>query len=383
MSAKDLEKDLGDKMLNLASAPWKMSDETLFPAAGACTTCQKRTSCAPDLFSAVTEDAEITVPKNDRCLDGKCWGDKQVAYNKIKIDQYRSEYPNLIIVEKVGSRLPQDHPWKKELKEIWRYKGAPKSEEGTIPAYIAGGPGAGRIEWVKSQYEDKRERPRNKDGKAIPKSVEVKRQALMKKRIIRFINKLMIILEGKDPDITGAKSGICRICGRDETEGDSIIWTDVSKTLCSRCNDVDGYEVDERRMRLVPNGIVEVFSLVAAFGAHPLRFIFSKNGEDGESATTHQEIFNKISNVGDLPGPMQYAAFGVFDMMVEVLRQKTYVETPSTDLPDFICEVLKLNRNEIWEKVEEELPEPRTWRKAEKKEAEEVQKEDSTVEETE
>lgn len=54
----------------LGSAPWVLDDAELFPAAGACTTCPKRSSCNALLF------AELADEDKDNCLDGQCWKTK-------------------------------------------------------------------------------------------------------------------------------------------------------------------------------------------------------------------------------------------------------------------------------------------------------------------
>lgn len=60
---------LNSEMRVLTSAPWSLEDAELFPAAGACTTCPKRSSCRGVLFMQ-----EVTA--KDTCLDSGCWGKK-------------------------------------------------------------------------------------------------------------------------------------------------------------------------------------------------------------------------------------------------------------------------------------------------------------------
>ena len=56
----------------LSAAPWGLSDEKLYPKAGACLSCPKRSSCAGMLF-------EQPGKGKDTCLDGACW---KVKLNK-------------------------------------------------------------------------------------------------------------------------------------------------------------------------------------------------------------------------------------------------------------------------------------------------------------
>ena len=53
----------------LSSAPWSLSNAALYPAAGACVTCSKRSSCAGVLF-------EVPQEGKDTCLDSACWAKK-------------------------------------------------------------------------------------------------------------------------------------------------------------------------------------------------------------------------------------------------------------------------------------------------------------------
>nr|WP_180317523.1 ParB/RepB/Spo0J family partition protein [Delftia acidovorans] len=58
-------------MLNLHSAPFKMTDEALLPTAGSCKACPKRTGANPDLFNDVSADV---------CTDPKCYREKEEAH---------------------------------------------------------------------------------------------------------------------------------------------------------------------------------------------------------------------------------------------------------------------------------------------------------------
>lgn len=53
----------------LSAAPWSLSDADLYPQAGACVMCPKRSSCAGVLF-------EQPANGKDTCLDKGCWGVK-------------------------------------------------------------------------------------------------------------------------------------------------------------------------------------------------------------------------------------------------------------------------------------------------------------------
>lgn len=65
--------------LDLAKAPWQKDDAKLLPAAGACTTCPKRTGATPALFA--------DIKKGDTCTDPKCFHAKLEALVNIKLEQ--------------------------------------------------------------------------------------------------------------------------------------------------------------------------------------------------------------------------------------------------------------------------------------------------------
>ena len=66
-----------DYTLGLAEAPWDLKDATLVPAAGACSSCPKRTGNQPELFA--------DVPKKDTCTDPGCFKEKKTAYVKLTL----------------------------------------------------------------------------------------------------------------------------------------------------------------------------------------------------------------------------------------------------------------------------------------------------------
>ncbi|RYF58020.1 MAG: ParB/RepB/Spo0J family partition protein, partial [Comamonadaceae bacterium] len=59
-------------MLKLGSAPFKITDDVLLPAAGSCRTCPKRSGANPELFEEVAHA--------DTCTDPFCFADKKEAH---------------------------------------------------------------------------------------------------------------------------------------------------------------------------------------------------------------------------------------------------------------------------------------------------------------
>lgn len=68
-SAADLARR--NYMTDLAQAPFALNDAQLCPQAGACTTCEKRTGAAPELWDK---------PGTDVCTDTRCYAEKREAH---------------------------------------------------------------------------------------------------------------------------------------------------------------------------------------------------------------------------------------------------------------------------------------------------------------
>ena len=99
--ADDLNKDTNQ----LKSAQWKLDDATLLPMVGACTTCEKRSGRQPELFADDPE--KFDAQKDDRCLDLKCWSEKEQAYLARRMDELKAEHPDLI---KIANECYCDDP---------------------------------------------------------------------------------------------------------------------------------------------------------------------------------------------------------------------------------------------------------------------------------
>ena len=62
---------------------------------------------------------------------------------------------------------------------------------------------------------------------------------------------------------------------------------------------------------------------------------------------------------------IQASVYGVFNKIVDELRQLTYSTEPDIEFPNHLCFALKLDREAIWSKCVEEIPEPKSWAKLE------------------
>lgn len=90
--------------LDLASATFSLTDANLVPAAGACTTCQKRTGADPGLFADILPGKK----KEDFCLDRPCFRAKTDALITIKLQPKDKDSKPLVPVSTSRSYLTQD-----------------------------------------------------------------------------------------------------------------------------------------------------------------------------------------------------------------------------------------------------------------------------------
>ncbi|GAC1495754.1 MAG: hypothetical protein NVS1B6_00200 [Steroidobacteraceae bacterium] len=77
-------------LLNLAAAPFPILDGTLFPEAGACPECPKRSGYQAALFPDIT--------KNDMCLDAACYQTKRANHTARKKAELEAEGKKLVRV---------------------------------------------------------------------------------------------------------------------------------------------------------------------------------------------------------------------------------------------------------------------------------------------
>lgn len=86
-------------MLRLAQATWALHDATLLPAAGSCTTCNKRTGANPELFPDLSTPA-------DTCADRRCYQAKAAAARQQVIDAAKAKGYTIISGDSARALLP-------------------------------------------------------------------------------------------------------------------------------------------------------------------------------------------------------------------------------------------------------------------------------------
>ena len=190
----ELEVFLNDRMMLLKKAPFKTDDETLIPDVGACTNCQKRSSCQSLLFEPEEIGAD-EVEKNDKCLDRLCWDRKVNIFTAMQVAKYNEKYTDLVKISEAA--YPQD---KTALKNH-EYSTCRKSEKGAVPAVLVDGKGSGKLRWIKprgkiktsQKVNDKKKPVSQKSKREIDVEIEDKTQRLEARRaawVIKYIQEM-------------------------------------------------------------------------------------------------------------------------------------------------------------------------------------------------
>lgn len=134
-------------MHNLSEAKWQLDDAALYPKAGACSVCPKRSSAAGALFT------DLDSKKGDRCLDGVCFAQKAdlflIAQLKINLETApelrlvaESHYPILKVVVEAAKDMKV-----KILKQYdeWREDKYHVDLQGKAKGFYVNGPKAGQV----------------------------------------------------------------------------------------------------------------------------------------------------------------------------------------------------------------------------------------------
>jgi ParB/RepB/Spo0J family partition protein len=199
---KDLEHELAVHLRALGKAAFDPKDDLLQPKAGACTACQKRSSCQPGLFADELDPAKLR--KSDKCLDPACYDAKLAEFTMRKEAALKAQHPGALVISADWSNDDED------VLNHNAYELCKKGAKGAKPAVYRDGPQAGTLTWVKVN-EDATSRGGRKpgpDGKAKPKTLaerraalECRRWALVIKETLEALDKSVLPAVGVDaPD---------------------------------------------------------------------------------------------------------------------------------------------------------------------------------------
>ncbi len=147
--------------LDLSSASFKRDDEALYPKAGPCITCQKRTGHTPALFD--------DLKGKDHCLDSKCFNHKLDAM--IERGQQELEGEDHLEVYQDWVNNPQ-----KDALKPHNWTECKKKDKGAKRALILNGKDRGRITYAKKPERVSGQRFENPEEEAKWKKEQHERQ---------------------------------------------------------------------------------------------------------------------------------------------------------------------------------------------------------------
>lgn len=149
---KDFKKELDEYFRVMSKARWSLDDADLYPTAGACSKCTKRSSYVPMLF-----DEDTSKKTRDQCLDRGCWDKKMAAWI---IQKYQEHAANgKVLVLHHGNLDRDDHGIIETVGELgtvsfakpWNYVNCKKSDKGAVMAmeFEYNGYPSGQFKWVR------------------------------------------------------------------------------------------------------------------------------------------------------------------------------------------------------------------------------------------
>lgn len=317
MSAKDLEKRLGDRMMNLSAAPWKL--DQIVDGIESCAKCQKRSSVQVDLFGEIKEKGRAV----DKCLDGTCWAKKHVNFIERKAREIQEENKEIILLDCAGyneHKIPDGHDLKKTAVAEYKIRDCKKSDPGAKQALVIDGIGAGKIRWVKPAWEG----ASMESAVTGPKSLKEKRAQLDKRRVIRFIEKIIGMITGKIP-------------------------------------------MDGERDKPAPEIQTGVISKLTDHERVALAFTFGATAADRDDREKDEWDTYKAAlgaKIGLTAAAIELTR-GTFERVAGELRGESMNTTPDREFTDKLCDALHLNKEVLWAEILEENPEPKSWAKEE------------------
>lgn len=123
----------------LKGAPFAADDATLYPEAGDCLACVKRSGCQPLLWDDSPLVPGESLRPDEKCLDPACYAEKGKRAALAKIERHRQQHPKLIVATGGGhtlnSALRADGC---ELVESYHLIRCKKADRGATPTVSAG-----------------------------------------------------------------------------------------------------------------------------------------------------------------------------------------------------------------------------------------------------
>ena len=141
-------------LADLNAAFFRKNDATLFPKAGACTTCPKRSGACQGLF----DEVEL---KHDYCLDKPCFEQKKTNLVERHKEALRNQTgKKAVLISSNYYQVPAG------ILDCYRYKEAKQEDPGAVQAVMIDGAEMGRIKWVVLKASSSTDSSKDKEADA-------------------------------------------------------------------------------------------------------------------------------------------------------------------------------------------------------------------------
>lgn len=141
-----LKTNLASRHRELAKVPWDLNDAVLYPIAGACSTCTKRSSCNPELFDHDRSDAKKK--PGDTCLDADCFNHKMRVHNDREEQRLVEKHPNAL-------KVHDGYGIRRGVLGLGEYERVNKTEPGAVPALLLSDDGPSKLIHIKPKVESR------------------------------------------------------------------------------------------------------------------------------------------------------------------------------------------------------------------------------------
>jgi len=318
----------------LTGTPWAHDDAELYPDAGACSECPKR-SDRKDQLEMFPEGED----KNPRCLDRTCYLTKQERAIKRAYAELKEKYPDLVVVGDYAVRnvadaynIPTVSPY--EIGKVGK-----KADKGTVPHVTLNKDGLfGKVQYRKKSRAST-SRPSGPstdftstpDGKKV-KTLKKRREELHSKRVHALIPKLQKILKG----VTFENTPVYQQYG---TAGATLLVYVYGTDTNRACSSTPDFEIFDSNL----------FQVESEEGDHgPGAFLpaAAKQKQEVMAEDFWLEVRKIIDQRLDIP-----AGVG-----------KTQVNPAYENEARDVCALIGVDFDEQWAEICKEIKEPKSWK---------------------
>lgn len=139
--ASDLDRMIANHTSELKRAKFALDDPALVAKAGACSECQKRSSCQPGLFDIGFDADPKEIKAKDRCLDSTCWDQKIEAHIERRKAELAAEHGKCLVTGSGPGRVYE-----------YTLDRCKKDAPGATPVLDE----SGELFWAKTQREERK-----------------------------------------------------------------------------------------------------------------------------------------------------------------------------------------------------------------------------------